>query len=226
MSATTIGHVVSLMRGCLKEVRQDSFLTDVFLYNLFRKYAAPVIRRYDERGKLMPFVSIFETLDWVPLEECDYVEAGCKGIKSYRTFRKTSDTMPMFTEGRWGPMVRSITSLDGSVPFQLTTLDNYVILSKQKNYKYNSTKYCWYLNDKLYFPDVDYPAIRIEGMFEEDIAKWKCNYDTKCLPRQEQSLNIPDAMLAEIIGNVQKEYIPELRTLPSDEAHDNRNLAR
>lgn len=225
MASTTIGIVCSRIREAVKAVRQDSFLTDYAIYNLFRKYAAPAIRRADERGKLMGFVSIFETLDWVDLKECDYIEAGCKGLKSYRTFRKTVSSMPMFTEGRWGPMVRSITSLDGSIPFQLTTLDNYVILAKQKNFKFNKTHYCWYLNDHIYFPDVDYPAVRIEGMFEDDISKYKCNYDTKCLPRQQQSLNVPDAMLEEIENKILKEFMPEMR-IPSDSNHDNINPDR
>ncbi len=225
MSTTSIGTVTSRLRAGIKAERQDSFVTDKYLYSLFKKYAALIIRRADEKGRLMPFSSIFETLDWVELEECDYVEAGCKGLKSYRTFRKTVADMPMFTEGKYGPIVRNITSLDGSVPFQLITLDTYVLLSKQKNFRFNKTHYCWYLNDHIYFPDVDYPAVRIEGMFEEDISAFKCNYDTKCLPRQYQSLNIPDAMLADIENLVIKELSGEM-AIPSDVSHDAINPSR
>jgi hypothetical protein len=225
MSQTTIGTVCSRLRTAIKATRQDSFVTDKQLYSVFKKYAAVLIRRADERGKLMPFVSIFETLDWVKLIECDYVEAGCMGLKSYRTFRRTDSPLPMFTEGSHGPMVRSITSLDGSIPFQLTNLDNYVILSKQKNFRFNKTNYCWYLNDHLYFPDVDCPAVRIEGMFEEDISMYKCDYDTKCRPRQQQSLNIPDAMLADIEAMVIKEYMGTAN-IPSDSMHDNNSINR
>lgn len=209
----------------MKGVRQDSFLTDKFLYSIFRKHASLTIKRLDEKGKLMPFSSIFETLDWVELVECDYVEAGCSGIKSGRTFRKTKLPMPMFTEGRYGPMVRSITSLDSSIPFQLTTLDEYVLLSNQKNFRFNKTKYCWYLNDHIYFPNVDYPAIRIEGMFEEDISAFKCCYDDRCKPRQQQSLNIPDFILSEIESNVLKE-LGFSEKIPSDASHDAVNMDR
>lgn len=225
MSATTIGTVVSRLRIATKTIRQDSFVTDKQLYSLFLKYAAIVIRKADDRGKLLPFVSIFETLDWVELEECDWVEAGCSGIKSYRTFRKTKLAMPMFSEGSRGPMVRSITSLDGSIPFQIINLDEYVILSKQKNFRFNKTHYCWFLNDHLYFPDIDYPAIRIEGMFEDDISEFKCCYDDRCKPRQEQSLNIPDYMLSEIEGSCLKELLGEMQ-IPSDNSHDNININR
>jgi hypothetical protein len=220
-----IGDVCSRLRGLIKANRQDAFITDRYLYSLFRKHASLSIKRLDEKGRLMAFSSVFETLDWVQLEECDWIEAGCRGVKSYRTFRKTTLPIPVFTEGKWGPMVRSITSLDGSTPFQLTSLDNYVILSNQKNFKYNKTKYCWYLNDRIYFPDVDYPAIRIEGMFEEDISIFKCNYDDKCKPRQQQSLNVPDHLLSEIEANVLKD-LGFSQHIPSDQEHDNININR
>jgi len=225
MSVLTIGDVTSRLRGVIKSDRQDSWLTDKFIYSIFKKHAGLAIKRLDEKSRLLAFSSIFETLDYVKLEECDYIEAGCIGIKSYRTFRKTVLPMPIFTEGKWGPMVRSITSLDGSTPFQLTSLDNYAILSKQKNFRFNKTKYCWYLNDHLYFPNVDYPAIRIEGMFEEDISAFKCNYDDACKPRQQQSLNIPDYILSEIENNVLKEF-GFMEKVPSDSQHDAEAISR
>lgn len=219
MSLLIIGTVVSRIRELSKSVRQDSFVSDLYLYSLFRKHAALSIKRLDEKGRLYAFSSIFETLDYVKLEECDWIEAGCSGVKSYRTFRKTSQDMPMFTEGKWGPMVRSITSLDSSTSFQLTSLDTYMSISKMGNFRYNTTKYCWYLNDRLYFPNVDYPAVRIEGMFEEDISAFKCNYADQCKPRQQQSLNIPDYILSEIEAAVLKD-LGVSQHFPSDSSHD------
>lgn len=225
MSDTRIGDVCSRIRGSCNAVRQDSFLTDYQIYSVFLKYASMRIKQLDEKGRLYAFSSIFETLDYVKLEECDWIEAGCAGVKSYRTFRKTVLPIPVFTEGKWGPMVRSITSLDGSVAFQLTSLDAYVVLSKQGNFRFNKTSYCWYLNDRLYFPDVSYPAVRIEGMFEEDISAFKCNYDDRCKPRQQQSLNIPDYILSEIENNAIKELMGS-QHIPSDSAHDAINVNR
>lgn len=225
MSQTTIGDCVSRLRNLVKAVRQDSFLTDKYLYSLFKKHAALTIKRLDEKGRLMPFSSIFETLDYVELVESDWIEAGCSGIKSYRNFLKTKEAMPMFTEGKWGPMVRSITSLDGSVSFQLTNLDNYVLLAKSKNFRFNTAKYCWYLNDRIYFPNVQCPAVRIEGMFEEDISPFKCCYDDRCKPRQQQSLNIPDYAISEI----EKQCLSDLGLMvqfPEDATHDAQNNLR
>lgn len=222
---TRIGDITSRIRGSIKAVRQDSFITDKFIYSLFLKYVSVHIKQLDDKGRLMAFSSIFESLDYVKLIECDWIEAGCSGVKSYRTFRRTEQPLPMFLEGKWGPMVRSVTSLDGSISFQLTNLDNYVILAKQKNFRYNTTNYCWWLNDHLYFPDVPFPAVRIEGMFQDDISEFKCNYVDKCKPRQDQSVNVPDYILAAVEGEVLKELNNEMR-VPSDSTHDALNNNR
>lgn len=229
MAELKIGEVTSRLRGILKEVRQDSWLTDKFLYHLFRKHASIVIKRLDEKKSMMAMNSVYETLDYVQMEECDKIEAGCMGIKSYSTFMRTCTSVPVFTEGKWGPMIRSITSLDGSVIFKLTTHDQYQAISNSQSFQYNTTMYAWWLNDRIYTPikpgKIGYPAIRIEGMFEGDISGFKCDYDDKCKPRQEQSLNVPDWILAE----VEKACLQELGValqIPSDPLHDAQNIMR
>lgn len=227
MSGTKIGTVTSRIRNLVKGYTQDSFLTDYQIYLLFKKHASLAIKRLDEKGKLVKFSSVFETLDYVELEEVDKVEATCMGIVSYSTFRRTKDQMPMFTEGVMGPMVNSITSIDGSVSCQLIrNIDLYNYMSRQKTFRYNTTKYCWFLNDRLYLPNVSWPAIRVEGIFEEDISKWKCcDYEDRCKPRQEQSLNVPDFILSEVENNVLKDLGFTLQ-IPGDVAQDNNNPLR
>lgn len=226
MSDTRIGEICSRLRNGVKAETQSSFLTDKYMYSLFLKYASVRIKQLDDKGRLYAFSSIFETLDWVQLEECDWIEAGCRGVKSYRTFRKTTLSLPMFMEGKYGPMVRSITSLDGRTPFTLTSLDSYVLISNQPNYRFNKTKYCWWLNDHLYFPNVDYPAVRIEGMFQDDISAFKCgSYEDRCKPRQEQSLNIPDYILAEIEDSCIKYLNGEMR-IPEQNINNNQSPLR
>lgn len=219
MSQLVIGDIISRIRNNMKANKLDSFLTDKEIYMLFKKHVSPVIRRLDEKGHMIKFSSVFETLDYVELCETDKVEAGCSPIRSGATFRKTKLPMPMFSEGYFGPMVNSITSLDGSVVFKLVrNSDIYNLLAKSKDFKYNTWKYCWYLNDHIYFPNVDYPAIRIEGLFEEDISKFNCGKD-RCLPRQQQSLNIPDFVLEAVEEACIKSLMGQLQ-IPSDKMND------
>lgn len=224
MSQLLIGTVTNRIRGTLKAYNQDSGLTDRTIYSVVKKYADTLMKELDQKGRLLGFSAVFETLDYVELEEVDKIEATCMCIKSYSTFRKTKLPVPMFREGAYGPMVRSITSLDGSVQFSMTTLDTYNNLSKSKNFKYNKTKYAWYLNDRLYFPNVDYPAVRIEGIFEDEIWMFNCNRD-RCLIRQEQSLNVPDYLLSKIEQMTLQEFGIPLK-IPTDTVQDNISINR
>lgn len=220
MSLLTIGSMVSGIRNEMKANRIDSFLTDLEIYLLFKKHAAITIKRLDEKGQLIKFTSVFETLDYVELIESDKIEACCSPVKSGATFRKTKLPMPMFTEGYYGPMVRSITSLDGSVVFKLVAnSDIYNLIAKSKDFQYNTAKYCWYLNDRIYFPNVSYPAVRIEGLFEEDISEFRCGED-RCLPRQLQSLNVPDFIREEVEAKVIQSLTRQIQ-VPGDKANDN-----
>jgi len=227
MSKTTIGDVTSRLRGLMKAVRQDSFLTDRMLYSIFKKHASLSIKRLDEKKRLTAFASIFETLDFVQLVTIDKVEASVCGAapKSYSTIKRTCLPIPVFTEGIYGPMIRSVSSIDGNELLKLTTPDEYNHLSKSKNFRFNKQKYVWYINDHLYFPNLDWPAVKIDAMVEEDISAFKCDYDQKCETRQCHSLNVPDFILSEIEASVMKDLGFQLQT-PEDDAHDNKNQLR
>ena len=68
---TTIGEVVSRIRGQLKAEYQDSFVTDRYIYSLITKYAQFLMRRQDSTNKLMKFNSVWKSLPFVELIEVD-----------------------------------------------------------------------------------------------------------------------------------------------------------
>ena len=85
---TTIGETISRLRGQLKAEVQDSFMTDRYIYSLILKYAQLYMRRQDHANKLMKFNSVWQTLNFIELEEVDLIEANCVGIKSGCTIKK------------------------------------------------------------------------------------------------------------------------------------------
>lgn len=224
----TIGEVVSRVRNQIKAVKSDAFVTDRFLYSLIKKHANWLMKREDSKSKLMVFSSVMQTLDFVELIEVDKVSAGCTGIKSGCTIKRTKDKLPAFMQGYFGPLIRNVTSLDGSEQLQPTNPGTYTNISKKKNASYNKTKYYWYLNDYLYFPDLEWDAVRIEGVFEDDISQYKCEEDsdyTACKTKQEQLFNVPDYLHGEIESNVLKDLGLTMQ-IPADVVNDKQNILR
>ena len=93
---TTIGDVVSRIRGQVKAEVQDAFVTDRYIYSLILKFAQLMMRRQDHANKLMKFNSVWQTLPYLELIEVDKVEAHCSGIRSGCTNKRTKDKLPTF----------------------------------------------------------------------------------------------------------------------------------
>lgn len=204
--STTIGDTVSRVRNVIKGVKEDAFLTDRFLYSLVLKYAKLYIRRQDTENKIMRFQSLFEPLPCVELIEVDKIEACCSGIKTNCHIRRTKDKLPVVLEGAYGPLFRTISSIDGSIECFKTYPTTYSDMTNITNFKYNKTKYYWYLNGYLYFPNIDWEAVRIEGLWDASVAMYTCDGD-ECVPRQDDPTHIPEYLFAEIEQNVLKDLM-------------------
>ena len=224
MAKNTINDIVSRIRNQMKAVKQDAFMTDRMIYTFVLKTAKFLMKREDSKNKLMAFSSVMQTMDFVELIEVDRVEACCTGVRSDCVIKRTKDKLPVFLQGYFGPLIRTIASLDGSEELQPILPTIYSSLSKSKNFRYNKTKYYWFIDDYIYFPNLEWEAVRIEGIFEDDISKWTCEEDS-CIVRQDQSFNVPDYLLVEIEGQVFKDIIG-LYQVPQDQDIDKQNPAR
>lgn len=221
---TTIQETVSRLRNTVKGVKEDAFLTDRFLYSLVLKYAKLLIKRQDNENKIMRFQSLFEKLPCVELIEVDKIEACCGGIRSNCTIKRTKDKLPTVLEGAYGPLFRTISSIDGSIQVYKTYPSTYTNMANLPSYKYNKNKYYWYLAGYLYFPNIEWEAVTVEGLWDESIAMYICDGDP-CKPRQLDDTHIPEYLFAEIEQMVVKDLLTTIQ-IPIENNDDNQNPLR
>jgi hypothetical protein len=126
-------------------------------------------------------------------------------------------------EGYWGVMIRTITSLDYSEQVHHTYPTTYEQMTTQKYFKYNKKKYFWYLDGHLYFPNLSWEAVRLEGIFEDDISKYNCDDEDNCTFMQDRTIAIPDFLFSEIESMAMKELTVMLQ-VPVDTQHDTQNV--
>lgn len=222
---TLIGDVISRVRREIKAVKQDAFLSDRFLYALIIKHTNWLMKREDSANKLLKFDSIVQVLPYVELEDVDRVDAACRGIASGCTIKKSRHQLPELFDGTTGPLFRSITSLDGREGVNLTDPIIYVNITKQSSYKYNRTTYCWFLDGYLFFPNLEWDAVRVEGIFSGDVGGYGCDDCCKCKPRQEQTFNVPGYLHGELENQVMND-LKILLSIPSDPTDDKQSLTR
>jgi hypothetical protein len=219
---TTIGEAISRVRNTLKAVKEDPFLTDRTIYFSLMKYSQTLIKREDNQFRLMKMSQIFQVLPYVELIDVDKIEAGCIGVYSECYFKRSKDKLPSILNGMFGPIIRTVSSIDGSIEMFRTDPGTWISITKSTTFKYNKRPYFWYLNGYLYAPNIDWDAVRIEAIFENNTET--CDTDP-CLIQQDQPLNIPEYLFSEVEQFVVKELTMSI-SVPADGADDSQNPLR
>lgn len=223
---TTIGEATSRIRNLVKGGKQDAFLTDRFIYSLILKYAKMFIKRQDNLNIRLKFYSLYKTLPCVELIETTRVEACCGNLPKGLPIMRTKEKIPVPFEGSFGPFLKMVASIDGSTEVYRTSTAAFNSVLKSSGFKYNKNKYYWYLNGYLYFPNIDWPSVSIEGIFENDISVFSCDAKDQCKIRQEQIFPIPDDLFAEIEKQVLQDLGFSLQVPQDPKTVDKQNTLR
>jgi hypothetical protein len=219
---TTVGEAISRVRNVLKAVKEDPFLTDRTIYFSLLKYAKTLIKREDNQNRLMKMSSIFKVLPYIELIDVDKVEAGCLGVYSGCYFKRSKEKLPTILDGMFGPIFRTVSSIDGTIEMFRTDPGTWVSITKSTTFKYNKRPYFWFLNGYLYCPNIDWEAIRVEAIFEGALDT--CD-TTECQVFQDQTFALPEYLFSEVEQFVIKELTMML-SVPSDGPDDSQNSLR
>lgn len=220
---TTIGEAISRVRNTLKAVKEDPFLTDRTIYFALQKYAQTLIKREDNQFRLMRMSQIFKVLPYIELIDVDKVDAGCLGVYSECYFKRSKEKLPAILNGMFGPIIRTVSSIDGSIEMFRTEPGTWISMTKSTTFKYNKRPYFWYLNGYIYCPNIDWDAIRIEAIFEGVLDT--CDTEDNCLARQDQPFVLPEYLFSEVEQFVVKELTMSM-SIPSDGPDDSQNALR
>lgn len=220
---TTVGEAISRVRNTLKAVKEDPFLTDRVIYFSLIKYAKTLIKREDNQFRLMKMSSIFKVLPYVELIDVDKVEAGCTGVYSECYFKRSKEKLPTILNGMFGPIIRTVSSIDGSIEMFRTDPGTWISITKSSTFKYNKRPYFWYLNGYLYCPNVDWDAIRVEAIFEGALDT--CDPKEECQAFQDTAFVLPEYLFSEVEQFVIKELTMAM-SIPSDGPDDSQNTLR
>jgi hypothetical protein len=223
---TTIGEAISRVRNTLKAVKEDAFLTDRTIYFSLMKYAQTLIKREDNQYRLMKISSIFSVLPYVELIDVDKVEAQCVGVYSECYIKRSKEKLPNILNGMFGPIIRTVSSIDGTIEMFRTDPGTWVSMTKTTTFKYNKRQYFWYLDGYLYCPNIDWDAIKVEAIFEGDKTPFLCaDEKEQCTIRQDQLFSLPEYLFSEVEQFVLKE-LTMIMQVPTDGADDSQNSLR
>ena len=219
-----IREATSRVKNTFKAVKQDAAgLSDRYIYSLILKYGKTLMRREDNMNKLLNYHTIWKPIDCLELEEIDRVPESCGCVISGCKLLRNKKALPKIIDGYNGPLIRFMSSLDQSIEVKPTTAIAYKKMTKQKNFKYNKTKYYWYVDNYLYFPNIEWDAVRLECVPESDISNFNSDESDNCIYAQDMDCPIPEFLFSEIENMIANELGISIR-IPMDQQHDNINV--
>jgi hypothetical protein len=215
----TVGELISQIRSLTKSSRNTNlYISDRLIWSLFKKHATTILYTEDSKMKVFKMDYIFSVAPFLELEEVDKVDKNCFGVSAGCKIKRTKKILPNIFKGYWGPLIRDVTSIDGEIKLMPTTLAQFNRKEKSPNFKYNKSKYYWESNGRLYFPNIEWDAVRAEAAFEEEPD---CEELDGCISPQDKRLFIPEYMISSIQGMVLQELGLSMQILKNPEQDKN-----
>lgn len=216
----TIAEHISRIRNTFKMVEVDTKVTDRYIYSLMKKHRDWLISQRDSRLEIMRLPQLFQPYVCVELIEVDPVR--CCNISSRCRIKRTKEKVPTIVEAGNGPLIRNVTSLDGFHQLHPTTPQSYSRKLIKTTSKFDKTKYYWFSDGYLYFPNIEWDAISIEAYFSDDISALNCDTadEAPCRNKQDEEFFIP----SDLIGRMDNAIYQDLgiyNQLQRDEKLDN-----
>lgn len=215
----TIGEWISQIRNQTKVVNPDNrYISNRLVFSLIKKHTALFIYREDANMKISRIRFIYSVLPYVELVDVDRIDAGCKGIKSGCTIKRTKNKLPPLLKGYYTPLMGEVSSIDGQDIFNLTTPSQYVNKANSPDFKYNTAKYYWIISDYAYFPNIIWDAVKMEVVLDSE-ALDDCGEIDPCAFALNMEFGVPPYLMSAIQAEVLKDLSFLIQT-PKDPITD------
>lgn len=216
---TTKRQILDSFRSRLNEKQADSNYSNYFLYNTLMDNAKWLIKRDISAGRIYSNPSLFQTLTSLEIIETSTIDACCP-IKTKCKIYRTKNMLPDMWIDNDGPVIRKITSVDGSFEFFRTTATTWQNKKEDPYQKFSPTKYAFFANGYLWIPEVNPHYINVDAYFVDDVRLLKddCSDCTnkECLRFLDSKFMVPDWLHAEMFSKALEQVAGITKKLPED----------
>jgi hypothetical protein len=217
--------IIESLRNKLRERNADSDFSNQFLYTVCLEHAKWLIKREISAGRIYSNTSFFQTLgcqeviETSTVEECCPVKVKCK---IYRTKNKLPDT---WIDNK-GPVVQRVTSVDSSTDFTIIDSATWPNKSVDPYSRKLDTKYAFFGDGYLWFPEHNPHRINIVGFYTDDISQLSGCIDKKpCQRYLDTQFMIPGWLEAEMFSKALEQLAGVTERLQPDNQPD-KNITR
>lgn len=218
---STKRQIIADFRKMIQEQSADSTFSNQLLYNALMNQGKWLIRREITAGRIYRNNSFFQTLPCQEIIEVSTIDPCCP-VKTNCKIYRTKHKLPEMWIDNMGPVIRSITSVDGTTDFFYT--DPITWQSKRNNpyQKMIDAKYSFPADGYLWFPEHNPGFANVSGFYIDDIALLdvkSCDPDCKdekpCVRFLDTQFMVPDWLHAEMMAKAFQLMFPT-KQLPED----------
>lgn len=206
----------------LQEQNVDSNFSNQFLYNALMNQGKWLVKREISAGRIYRNNSFFQTLPCQEIIEVSTIDSCCP-VKTNCKIYRTKYKLPEMWVDTNGPVIRSVSSIDGTTDFFYT--DPITWQSKRNNpyQQMIDTKYSFPGDGYLWIPEVNPHFVNINGFFTDDIDLLDikpCSPDCsdkkkECVRFLDTKFMVPDWLHAEMMAKAFQLMFPT-KQLPED----------
>lgn len=203
-----IREAISRIKNDYKEIGADSILSNRHIYNILNNKAKRLIKESaNKKSDIYKQDTIF-TNYIVPMEEVDILNIGFYMPVQCPMYRSQCK-LPAFLMSNTGYIFKSITSLDKSTEFTLTTSTNWAIRAKSTRKYGNQEKAAFVEDGYLYTPNANFQIIVLSAVLSGEVSlESSCikkkekpkpnevnNYNTGCGGILDEEFNCPEDLI-------------------------------
>lgn len=213
---STKRQVIDSLRNKLRERNADSNYSNQFLYQTLLEQAKWLIKREINSGRIYKNVAFFQTLFCQDVIETSLIDPCCP-IKTNCKIYRTKCKLPDFWIDEDGPIIKSVTSIDGSTYFEMTTPTTWQSKKIDPYQKKSKQMYAFYSEGYIWFPENNPHKINILGFWTDDVSDRNGCVDNPCVRYLDTQFMIPDWLEAEMMAKAVELLAGVSKRLPEDE---------
>jgi len=203
----TIGEAISAVRNDFRLIHADARITNKAVYSKLTGYAAKLIKEESDKHKLTKVDAVWQALECQELIDVPTSDDCCR-FKTRCTIKRLKNTLPDLFEDSDGVLIRTVTSIDYGISLQPIKYSEWIRKIENRS-KYDKTMYYFYRNKYLYFPNAEWKAVTISGLFKENVERYNNCDGTRtgyvCQSRLDDHWNVPEYIQSIAIGQVIQE---------------------
>ena len=220
---STKRQVIESLREKLRERNADSTYSNQFLYNTLLEQAKWLIKREVSSGRIYINNSFFQTLGCLEVIEVSTIDSCCP-VKTNCKIYRTKDKLPEMWIDNNGPVLKSVTSVDGTTDFFYTNALTWQSKRNDPYQKMSGSKYSFFADGYLWFPEHNPHFINVYGFYTDDISRLsKCNPQEDCVRFLDTTFLIPDWLEAEMYAKAMQLLVPLLNKQEDQQIDKNTN---